>query len=56
LHLACAYGQKDVVKALLEEKADARAEDTDGNAPLDVAEANGYDEIAELLASQLQYK
>ena len=50
LTFATQYNKVDIVKLLLEQKADATIKDNDNKTALDYAEAKGFSAIATLLA------
>jgi len=49
LHLAAAFGEKDVAEKLLARKAEVNARDNDGGTPLHYAVAQGREDVARLL-------
>ena len=49
LHGAAGFGRLEVVRYLIDHEADFAALDHDGRTPLDVAEATGNEDIADLL-------
>ena len=52
LHEAAYAGHDSVVKVLLAAGADARARDSEGNTPMDLARHQGQTEVAALLATR----
>jgi len=54
LHLACNYGNFEIVKYLVAHKAKINIKDRFGNSPLDEAVNNGFDEIVEFLKLELK--
>jgi ankyrin repeat protein len=49
LHQAAAHGQIEIIKLLLEHKANVNSKSDDGSTPLQMAQNKGYSEAAELL-------
>lgn len=49
LHLAAERGNMEMVKLLIQSKADMALRDNNGNTPLDLAEQNGHEEVAKYL-------
>jgi ankyrin repeat protein len=54
LHDATWHGHREVVEILLEANVQMNLKGHDGNTPLELAQALGYDQIAELIARKMQ--
>lgn len=56
LHLACDKGDNEIVKILVENKADIKVKNGNGETPYDVAKIRGYKNIASFLSKNMKNK
>ena len=54
LHVAAFHNAVEVAKLLIDNGADMQAQDNDGDTPLDLAKANGYQEIIALFEAEAE--
>jgi hypothetical protein len=54
LHLACDKGDNEIVKMLVENKADMKVKNGNGETPYDVAKIRGYKNIASFLSKHMK--